>query len=89
MLTLILILYKVEDDDRMSVRMNISIRVSLKANYNANIMSFVVVSKEPAMIDNYDTWARCIKPNIDGTFAINGNYHGNRAQQPIKIKVPW
>ena len=24
---------------------------------------------------------------IDGNFAINGNYHGNRAQQPIKIKV--
>ena len=30
---------------------------------------------------------RCIKLTIDGNFAINGNYHGNRAQQPIKIKV--
>ena len=28
-----------------------------------------------------------IKLTIDGIFAINGNYHGNRAQQPIKIKV--
>ena len=31
--------------------------------------------------------ARCIKLTIDGNFAINGNYHGNRAQQPIKIKI--
>ena len=30
---------------------------------------------------------RCIKLTIDGNFAINGNYHGNGAQQPIKIKV--
>ena len=30
---------------------------------------------------------RCIKLTIDGNFAINGNYHGNSAQQPIKIKV--
>ena len=31
--------------------------------------------------------AHCIKLTIDGNFAINGNYHGNRAQQLIKIKV--
>ena len=31
--------------------------------------------------------ACCIKLTVDGKFAINGNYHGNRAQQPIKIKV--
>ena len=31
--------------------------------------------------------ARCMKLTIDGNFASNGNYHGNRAQQPIKIKV--
>ena len=29
----------------------------------------------------------CIKLTIDGNSVINGNYHGNRAQQPIKIKV--
>ena len=31
--------------------------------------------------------SHCIKLTIDGNFAMNGNYHGNRAQQPIKIKV--
>ena len=30
---------------------------------------------------------RCIQITTDGNFAINGNYHGNRAQQPIEIKV--
>ena len=29
----------------------------------------------------------CIKLTIDGNFAINCNYHGNMAQQSIKIKV--
>ena len=29
----------------------------------------------------------CIKLTIDDNFAISGNYHVNRAQQPIKIKV--
>ena len=29
---------------------------------------------------------RCIKLTIDGNFAVNGNYNGNRAQQPMKIK---
>ena len=33
------------------------------------------------------TMARCIKFTIDVNFAINGNYHGNRAQQPMTIKV--
>ena len=27
------------------------------------------------------------KLTIDGSFAINNNYHGNRAQRPIKFKV--
>ena len=27
------------------------------------------------------------KITIDGNFTINDNYHGNRAQQPIKINV--
>ena len=35
----------------------------------------------------YDPGPCCKKLIIDGNFAINGNYHGNRAQQPIKIKV--
>ena len=31
---------------------------------------------------------RCIELTIyHGNFAINGCYHGNRAQQPFKIKV--
>ena len=40
---------------------------------------------KPVLCDSI-TRTRCIKLNIDGNFAINGNYHGNRAQQPIKIK---
>ena len=39
------------------------------------------------LINICETWARCIKLTIAGNFAINGNYHGNRAQQLIKIKV--
>ena len=40
-----------------------------------------------ALLNMSESWPRCTKLTSDGNFAINGNYHGNRAQQPIKIKV--
>ena len=31
-------------------------------------------------------WPRCIKLTINGNFAFNVHYHGNKAPQPISIK---
>ena len=49
----------------------------MKFNFEIKVISHQDLHKEPC----------CIKLTIDGKCAINGNYHGNRAQQPIKIKV--
>ena len=51
----------------------------------SNILFVVAMSSDPRASFLEPV---CIKLTIDGNFAIfNGNYHGNRAQQPIKIKV--